>query len=122
MNKPVYLGLSILELSEIVMQEFWYDYVKLKHEEKTKRCYIDTESLIVCMKTDDIYTQLKMLKQDLILQPMNWKETKKKITNNKRKKRKKVIIIIDYNERQIGRKNYERICCIKSNNLQVLYT
>ena len=55
MNKPVYLGLSILELSEIVMQEFWYDYIKLKHEEKAKRCYIDTESFIVCIKTDDIY-------------------------------------------------------------------
>ena len=55
MNKPVYLGLSTLELSKIVMSEFWYDYVKLKHEEKAKRCYIDTESLIVCIKTDDIY-------------------------------------------------------------------
>ena len=34
MNKPVYLGLSILELSKIVMYEFWYDYVKPKHVEK----------------------------------------------------------------------------------------
>ena len=55
MNKLVYLGLSILELSKIVMYEFWYDYVKLKHEEKAKRCYIDTESFIVCIKTHDIY-------------------------------------------------------------------
>ena len=30
MNNPVYLGLSILELHEIVMHEFWYDYVKPK--------------------------------------------------------------------------------------------
>ena len=30
MNNPVYLGLSILELSEILMYEFWYDYAKLK--------------------------------------------------------------------------------------------
>ena len=55
MNKPVYLGLSILELSKIVMYEFWHDYVKLKHEEKAKGCYIDTESFIACIKTDDIY-------------------------------------------------------------------
>ena len=34
MNKPVYLGLSILELSQILMYEFWYDYVKLKCGEK----------------------------------------------------------------------------------------
>ena len=36
MNKPVYLGLSILELSKILMYEFWYDYVKSKYCEKTK--------------------------------------------------------------------------------------
>ena len=34
MNKPVYLDLSILELSKIVMYEFWYDYVKAKYGEK----------------------------------------------------------------------------------------
>ena len=36
MNKPVYLGLSILELNKIVMREFWYDYVKPKYGEKSK--------------------------------------------------------------------------------------
>ena len=39
MNKPVYLGLSILELSKILMYEFWYDYVKPKYGEKAKLCY-----------------------------------------------------------------------------------
>ena len=42
-NKPVYLGLSILELSKMLMYEFWYDYVKLKFGEKEKMCYIDTD-------------------------------------------------------------------------------
>ena len=36
MNKPVYLGLSIMEMSITVMHEFWHDYVKPKYEEKTK--------------------------------------------------------------------------------------
>ena len=36
MNKPVYLGLSILDLSKTVMYKFWYDYVKLKHGKKCK--------------------------------------------------------------------------------------
>ena len=31
MNKPVYLGISILELSKVLMYEFWYDYVKSKY-------------------------------------------------------------------------------------------
>ena len=36
MKKPVYLGLSILGLSKLIMYEFWYHYVKLKYDEKTK--------------------------------------------------------------------------------------
>ena len=52
MNKRVYLGLSILELSKILMYEFWYDYGKTP---KAKLCYMDTDSLIVYIKTDDIY-------------------------------------------------------------------
>ena len=41
MNKPVYLDISILDISEIVMYEFWYDYGKPKYGEKTKLCYMD---------------------------------------------------------------------------------
>ena len=54
-NKPMYLGLSILELSKILMYEFWYDYLKPKYvKKKTKLCYMDTGSLIVYIQTDDI--------------------------------------------------------------------
>ena len=42
MNKLFYLGISILELSKILMHEFWYDYKKTKHDEKGKVCYMDT--------------------------------------------------------------------------------
>ena len=45
-NKPVYLGLWILDLSKILMYEFWYDYVKLKYGEKWKLCYMDADSFI----------------------------------------------------------------------------
>ena len=54
MNKPVYLGLSILELSKVLMYEFWYDYVKLKYDEESNLCYMDTDSFFVYIKTDDI--------------------------------------------------------------------
>ena len=73
MNKPVYLGLSILELSTILMYEFWYDYVKRKYGERAELCHMDTVSFIVYIETDDIYMKIlqKMLKLDLILQIMN---------------------------------------------------
>ena len=49
-SKPVYLGLSILELSKIVMYQFWCDYVKPKYDEKAKICYMDTDSFVVYIK------------------------------------------------------------------------
>ena len=55
MSKPVYLGLSILEVSKIVMYELCYDYVKPKYNEKVKLCYMDTEIFIVHIKIEDIY-------------------------------------------------------------------
>ena len=57
MNKPVHLGLSILELSKILMYEFWYDYVKI-YGEKAKLCYVDTDSIVVYIKRDDIYKDI----------------------------------------------------------------
>ena len=59
MNKPVCLGFSILYLSEILMFEFWYDYVKPKYGKKTKLCYMDTDSFIVYIKRDDIYKDIE---------------------------------------------------------------
>ena len=58
MNKPVYLGLSILEFSKILKYEFWYDYVKSKFSENAKLCYMDTESFTFHLKTDDIYKDI----------------------------------------------------------------
>ena len=58
MNKSVYSGSSILDLSKTVMYEFWYHYVKPKYHESAKLCYIDTDSFIVHVKTDDIYRDI----------------------------------------------------------------
>ena len=55
MTKLVYLLLSILELSKILMHEFCYDYLNLKYGVKVKLCYMTTDSFIVYIKTDDIY-------------------------------------------------------------------
>ena len=58
MNKPIYLGLSILELSKITMYEFWYDYVKVKYEDRVKLCYMDTDSFVLNVRTEDFYTDI----------------------------------------------------------------
>ena len=57
-SKPVYLGLSILELSKIVMYDFWYDSVKPKYGKNAKLCYMDTNTFIACIETDDIYKDI----------------------------------------------------------------
>ena len=45
MNKPVYLSPSLLEISKIVIHEFWYDYVKSEYRKKAKLCHIYTALL-----------------------------------------------------------------------------
>ena len=58
MSKPIYLGLSILEISKILMYEFWYDYMKPKYGNKVKLCYTDTDSFIINIKTNDFYEDI----------------------------------------------------------------
>ena len=58
MNKPIYLGLSILEISKTLMYEFWYDYMKPKYNDKVKLCYMDTNSFIIKIKTNDFYEDI----------------------------------------------------------------
>ena len=58
MNKLVYLGLSRLDISKTEMYEFWYDYLKPVYNDKAKMCYINTDSFIVHIKTEDIYNDI----------------------------------------------------------------
>ena len=58
MNKAVYLGLSILEISKILMYEFWYDYMKPKYGNKVKLCCMDMDSFIMNIKTNDFYEDI----------------------------------------------------------------
>ena len=57
MKKPVYLGQVILDLSKIVMYEFHYDYMKPKFKDP-QFCYMDTDSLIYNIKTEDFYADI----------------------------------------------------------------
>ena len=59
MNKPVYLGQVILDLSKIIMYEFHYDYMVPKYGlEKLKLCYMDTDSQVYDIKTEDFYEDI----------------------------------------------------------------
>ena len=58
MNKPIYLGLPILDISKILMYECWYDYMKPKYGNDVKLCYMDTDSFIISIKTNDFYKDI----------------------------------------------------------------
>ena len=71
MNKPVYLGMSILDISKTLMYEFWYDYIKPKYKDKANLCYMDTDKslktflriLIMMLKDGLIHlTTIRMIK------------------------------------------------------------
>ena len=57
-NKPICLGLSILEISKILMYEFWYDYMKPKYHNNVNLCYMDTDSFIMDIKTNEFYKDI----------------------------------------------------------------
>ena len=58
MNKPVYLGFSILELSKICVYKFCYEYLKPKYNENIRLCYMDTDSFIFHVKAEDFFIKI----------------------------------------------------------------
>ena len=63
MNKPIHLGQAILDISKTLMYEFWYDYIKSKYKEKARLCYMDTNSFVIYIKTEDGLIHLIMMKR-----------------------------------------------------------
>ena len=57
-NKPIYLGQAILDISKTLMYEFWYDYIKPKYGDKAGLCYMDTDSFVMQIKTEDFYKDI----------------------------------------------------------------
>ena len=58
MTKPLYLGMSILDISKILMYEFWYNYIIPKYGDRAKLCYTDTDSFIIYIKTEDFFEDI----------------------------------------------------------------
>ena len=57
-NMLVYLGMSILDISKTLMYEFWYAYLKPKYNDKATLCYMDTDSFIINIFTEDFFQDI----------------------------------------------------------------
>ena len=90
MNKPIYIGMSILDIRETLMYGFWYDYIKPKYRDKTKLCHMDAGSFIIHIKAEDFY-------EDIASDVEKWFYTSNYDENGKRLlpigKNKKVICL-----------------------------
>ena len=58
MNKPVYLGMSILDISKTLMFDFHYKYIKTKYGNKAKLLFTDTDSFLYEIQTEDFYKDI----------------------------------------------------------------
>ena len=58
MDKPIAVGQAILDFSQTLMYEFYYDYLKPKYQDKVKLCYMDTDSFILDIQTEDYYKDI----------------------------------------------------------------
>ena len=77
MNKPAYLGMSILDISKTLMYKFWYDYIKSKYEDRAKLCYTDNDSFIIHIITEDFF-------EDIADDIKKWFDTSNYDENDKR--------------------------------------
>ncbi len=58
LNKPIQIGMSILDLSKTLMYKFHYEYVKPKWKNKAELLFTDTDSLCYKLKTNDFYKDI----------------------------------------------------------------
>ena len=58
MIKLLYLGISILDISKILVYEFWYDYIKPVYGDRTKLSYTDTDSFVIYIEAKDFFEDI----------------------------------------------------------------
>ena len=110
MNKPLYLGMSILDISKTLMYEFWYDYLKPKYNDKAKLCYMDTDSFVI-----NIYIYIYIFFEDINNDVVRWFDTSNYFENDKRPLQigvnKKVIVMF---KDELGGKIMKEFCALRA--------
>ena len=108
MNKLIYLGQAILDLSKTLMYEFWYDYIKPKYNDKARLCYMDTDNFVMYIKTEDFY-------KDIARDVERWFDTSNYDKKDKRPlpigKNKKVIALF---KDELGGKCIVEFCALRA--------
>ena len=114
LNKPIYLGMSILDISKTLMYEFWYDYVKPKYKDKSKLCYMDTDSFVINIFTEDFFG-------DINNDVERWFDTSNYDKNDKRPlpmgMNKKAISVF---KDELGGKIMKDFCALRAKNYTYL--
>ena len=114
MNKPIYLGMSILDISKTLPYKFWYDYFKPKYGDKAKLCYTDTNNFIINIITEDFF-------EDISNDVEAWYDTSNHDENDKTPlpigKNKKVIGLF---KDELGRRIMKEFCAIRAKTYSYL--
>ena len=107
-DKLVYLGMTILDISKTLMYEFWYDYLKPMYKDKIKLCYMNTERFIINIFTEDFF-------EDVNKDVERWYDTFNYDENNKRPLKiglnKKVI---EKFKDELGGKIMKEFCALRA--------
>ena len=108
MTKPIYLGQAILDISKTLMYEFWYDYIKPKYKDKARLCYMDADSFVMYIKTEDFY-------KDIASDVERWFDTSNYDEVDKRPLPiDKSKIVIGLFKDELGRKIIKKFCTLRA--------
>ena len=114
MNKPLYLGMSILDISKTLMYEFWYGYPKPKYNDKVKLCYMDVDSFVLNIFTEAFF-------EDINNDVERWFDTSNYDKNDKRP----LQIVMNKNvigvfKDELGRKIMKEFCELRAKTYSYL--
>ena len=114
MNKPLYLVMTILDISKTLMYKFWYDYIKPKYGDKAKLCYTDTDSFIIHIFTEGFF-------EDIAGDVEGWFDISNYDENDKRPlpigKNKKVIGLF---KDELGGRIMKEFCALRAKTYSYL--